>query len=292
MYELVQLTKNSYYIESPAKIGLYRVNDHDVVLIDTGNDISAGKKIKKILDSQGWTLKAIYNTHSNADHIGGNQYLQKQYGCPIYSPDMEACFSRHPILEPSFLYGGYPFKELRHKFLMAKPSDVLQLKPENLPEGFEIIDLPGHFMDMAGFRTPDGVVYLADCLSSAATIEKYALSFIYDIPAYLQSLEAVKTMEADWFIPAHAPASQEIADLAQINIDAVHSIAKTILELCQHAIGFDDLLAKIFDHYQLAMTYEQYVLIGSTLRSYIAWLKDTGRLHSFFENNHLMYKTV
>lgn len=28
-------------------------------------------------------------------------------------------FTRHPILEPSFLYGGYPCEDLRHKFLLA-----------------------------------------------------------------------------------------------------------------------------------------------------------------------------
>ena len=76
MYELIAVTENSYYIQSPAKIGLVRLNDTDVCLIDSGNDKDAGRKIKKLLDANGWTLKAIYNTHSNADHIGGNRYLQ------------------------------------------------------------------------------------------------------------------------------------------------------------------------------------------------------------------------
>ena len=30
-------------------------------------------------------------------------------------------------------------------------------------KGFELLPLPGHFFDMVGFRTPDDVVYLADC---------------------------------------------------------------------------------------------------------------------------------
>ncbi len=71
MYELIQVSEQSYYIKSPAKIGLVRLNDTDVCLIDSGNDKDAGRKIRQLLDKNGWRLSAIYNTHSNADHIGG-----------------------------------------------------------------------------------------------------------------------------------------------------------------------------------------------------------------------------
>ena len=67
MYELTQVAGNSYYIQSPAKIGLVRLNDTDVCLIDSGNDKEAGRKVRQILDANGWHLTAIYNTHSNAD---------------------------------------------------------------------------------------------------------------------------------------------------------------------------------------------------------------------------------
>ena len=38
------------------------------------------------------------------------------------------------------------------------------------------------------------------------------------------------------------------------------------------------------------MNFEQYVLVGSTVRSYLAWLKDTGRLNAVFEKNQLLWK--
>ena len=55
---------------------------------------------------------------------------------------------------------------------MAKPSAAQALTPACLPEGFEWLSLPGHFFDMVGFRTPDDVVYLADCLSSGEAVEE------------------------------------------------------------------------------------------------------------------------
>ncbi len=288
----MQLSDRCYYIQSPAKIGLIKLNEEEICLIDSGNDKDAGRKIRQIIDANGWRLTAIYNTHSNADHIGGNQYLQKQTGCKVYAPGAECGFTRHPILEPSFLYGGFPFKELRHKFLMAQESSAQELTPDVLPEGLKMIPLPGHFFDMVGFRTPDDIVYLADCLSSRETLDKYQVGFIYDVASYLQTLKTVKNMQAEMFVPAHAAASAEIAELAQYNIDKVLEIAERILVICAQPHSFESVLQKLFADYGLVMTFEQYVLVGSTLRSYLAWLKDTGRLNCVFDNNMLLWQRI
>ena len=292
MYELIQLTERTYYIHSPAKIGLVKLNDSNVCLIDSGNDKEAGRKLKKLLDSNGWHLTAIYNTHSNADHIGGNKYLQSNTGCKIFAPSVECCFTKYPVLEPSFLYGGYPMKELRHKFLMAQESSAEYLTHDSLPEGFSIIDLPGHFFDMKGFRTPDDVVFLADCLSSPDTINKYRLTFVYDVGAYIATLETVKSMSARLFVPSHADVTDDISSLAQYNIDSVNSNAEMIISLCKFPVNFECLLGKLFNDLGLTMNFEQYVLVGSTVRSYLSWLKDNGRLNAYFDGNMLMWQEV
>lgn len=292
MYELNHITGNSYYIQSPSKMGLVKLNDTDVCLIDSGNDKDAGRKVRQLLDANGWHLTAIYNTHSNADHIGGNRYLQGQTKCKIYAQGSECDITRHPVLEPAFLYGGFPPKDLRHKFLMAQESDAQELTPAVLPEGFELLQLPGHFFHMVGFRSPDDVVYLADCLSSRETLDKYQIGFLYDVAAYLDTLEKVKTMQAAAFVPAHAQVTEDIAPLAQYNIDKVHEIADHMVELCAEPVMFEELLKKLFDDYGLTLTFEQYVLVGSTVKSYLAWLKDTGRLTALFEDNRLLWRRV
>ncbi len=290
MYELIQVSEHNYYIQCPAKIGLVKLNDTEVCLIDSGSDKDAGRKVRQILDANGWKLRAIYNTHSNADHIGGNKYLQGQTGCRIYAPGIECDFTNHPILEPAFLYGGYPCKDLRHKFLLAQESKAEPLTGEVLPEGFELIPLPGHFFDMAGFRTPDDVVYLADCLSARETLDKYQIGFIYDVASYLETLEKVKTMKAKLFIPSHAAPEEDISDLAQYNIDKVREIAGRILEICAEPLCFETILQKLFTEYGLTMNFEQYVLVGSTVRSYLSWLKDTGKLNAGFGDNLLLWQ--
>ncbi len=290
MYELHQITDTAYYIQSPAKIGLVKLEGNDVCLIDSGNDKEAGRKVRQILDANGWRLRAIYNTHSNADHIGGNKYLQTQTGCDIFAPGIERDFTVHPVLEPSFLYGGFPPQSLRHKFLMAQESEADELTPESMPENLSMLPLPGHFFDMVGFKSADGAVFLADCLSSQETLDKYQITFVYDVAAYLNTLEMVRTLDGKIFVPAHAAATEEIAPLAQRNIDKVHEIAERILEICISPIPFETIVQRLFDSFALTMNIEQYVLVGSTVRSYLSWLNDSGRAEYRFENSQMLWR--
>ncbi|MDD2396019.1 MAG: MBL fold metallo-hydrolase [Sphaerochaeta sp.] len=292
MYELVQVGEKSYYIQSPAKIGVYVPDGQNAVLIDSGNDKDAGRKVRQILERQNWRLTAIVNTHSNADHIGGNKYLQAQTGCKVFANGIEADFTRHPLLEPSFLYGGYPCKALRHKFIMAQESDALDFSHPDFPRDLDVIPLPGHFFDMVGFRTPDDTVFLADCLSSEATLDKYGIPFIYDVQAYLDTLIMVESMEARMFVPAHAEASPNVAALARLNHERTLVAAEHILTLCKTPTNFEEILRGIFYLYHLTMSIEQYVLVGSTVRSFLAWLGDAGKLTAAFTDNRMVWERV
>ena len=88
MKELIQVKGNTYYKPGFAKIGVVRMVGDKAVLIDSGADENSGRLVLEALTDRGWTLDAIYNTHSHADHIGGNAYLQQQTGCRIYAPDL------------------------------------------------------------------------------------------------------------------------------------------------------------------------------------------------------------
>ena len=134
------------------------------------------------------------------------------------------------------------------------------------------------------------MVYLADCLSSRETLDKYQIGFVYDVAAYLKTLEMVKTLEARLFIPAHAEAAEDVSGLAQYNMDKVLEIADRITGICQEPLCFEDILQRLFAGYGLTMNFEQYVLVGSTVRSYLAWLKDRGRLNVLFEENRMLWR--
>ena len=292
MYELVQVANNSYYVNCPAKIGIYRNEDNSVYLVDSGNDKDAGRKVRQILDKNGWTLKAILVTHSNADHIGGCKYLQSQTGCKIFAPGIEADFTRHPILEPAFLYGGYPPKDLRHKFLLAQESDAVDITSADFPKEVEIIPLPGHFFDMVGYKMPDGVCFMADCVSSAATLEKYRVGYIYDVKAYLETLDYIEALEAPVFVPAHTEAVSSMAELAQLNRGVVLEIIDKLLDICAEPLCFESILQRVFTDYGLVMNFEQYVLVGNAIKSYLAYLRDSGKVDITYVDNMMLWVKI
>lgn len=292
MFELNQVGERSYYINCPAKIGVYKLNDTEVYLIDSGNDKDAGRKVRKILSENGWNLKGIINTHSNADHIGGNKYLQQQTGCKIFADGIEAAFTKYPLLEPSFLYGGYPCKDLRHKFLLASESDVNEITDSDFPKELEVIPLHGHFFDMIGIRTPDNVVFLADCISSESTLDKYQITFIYDVAEYLNTLNKVESMKAAMFVPAHSDITSDITGIVQLNRQKVFDISNNIQSILKTPMCFEELLKQLFDEYGLLMNFEQYVLVGSTVRSYLSWLKDNEKIKAVFTDNLLLWSSL
>lgn len=289
--ELISVGERTYYIPNAANIGVYKADAENVYLIDTGNDKDAGKKILKLLESEGLRVQGILNTHAHADHIGGNKVIQDRTDCEILANGIEKSFAQAPELEPSFLYGGFPFRELRNKFLLAKPSNVKPIQ-NNLPKGLEVFPLHGHFFDMVGVKTSDDVYFLADALFSAETITKYHLFFLYDVKAFLQTLDFLGTLRGKLYIPSHCAATEDIADLIAQNRSKVQEISETVCTVCTTERTFEEILKHIFDRYNLTISANQYVLIGSTLRSYLAYLHDENRIDFQFVQNKMLWKTI
>lgn len=288
----------TYYVDSPTRVGIYLSGPESACLIDSGNDKEAAKRLLAILGSWGRQLETIINTHSNADHIGGNAYLQQQTNCTIITSDIERAFVMHPVLEPSFLYGGYPMKALRNKFLCAQPSVPLFEGAEgclglpSLPVGLEAIPLEGHFYRMFGVRTDDSVCFIADSLFSKTILMKYHVVFIYDVAGFLRTLDTLLRLDASLFVPSHAEVSEDISELVSANRAKVEEVTQLLLHLCSEGVTVDEIIKLVFDYYALKLDINQYVLVGSTLKSYLSYLVDSGRVRCDFSKNSLKWVTV
>ncbi len=187
------------------------------------------------------------------------------------------------------MYGGNPFKDIKNKFLFAKESNVEEIE-NNLPEGLEYFELKGHFFDMCGIKTSDNVYFLADSLFSEETILKYHLFFIYDVKEYLNTLENLKKLNGKLYIPSHCEATDNILNLININKNKIEEIISKIYNICKVPKTFEEILKGIFDEYNLQININQYLLIGSTIKSYLAYLFDENKIGYEFCQNKMLWK--
>lgn len=286
--ELTKLGEKTYCIQNPTNIGIYKLDDEKVCLIDTGNDKESGRKILKIINEQNWQVECIINTHSNADHIGGNKFIQDRTNCKILSSKTETAIINNPELEPAFLYGAMPLNELNNKFLLAKESNC-QIIDNNLPEGLENFTLKGHFIDMIGIKTSDNIYFLGDSIFSEETINKYHIFFIYDVEKYLQTLDFLETLNGTFYIPSHVKPLTDLKELIKLNKNKINEICNAILNTCQNPITTEEIIKKIFDTYNLEININQYALLGSTIKSYLTYLNNQNRVEYFFKDNLLYW---
>lgn len=291
MYELKQLGEHTYYISSPTNIGVYEYGGK-VCLIDSGSDKDAAKKALRQIEEQGWKLDMVICTHSHADHSGGCAFLKERTDCGVYAPGASAAIIKHSFLEPTYLYGGFPVKELCSKFLMSMPCDCGELSESVLPEGLEIMRIDGHDFGQAAIKTRDGVWFTADALLSAETLSKYKISFLYDIAQHLEALEKLEGVTGRLFVPAHAEPTEDISGLISINRENVYEVSKVIKGLCERGLTIDELISELFSVYGIRPSIMQYSLIGCTTRSYLSWLYSAGEMRYEFEGTKLVWKTV
>lgn len=306
------LAGNTFVARSPTNLGLYVFRRGDAaraVAIDSGGDEDSGRRIVRECERLGVSLAALLNTHSNADHCGGNASVYKRTGCAIAATGLEAAFLQYPQLEASFLAGAFPQKALRNKFLMAPPSRATHLlePPCELALGergevdiqklsatgsdsLHIVSLPGHYFGMVGVMTPDKVFFAADALAGAPILEKYHIFFFYDVAAELETLSMLERIEAAWFVPSHAEPVRDIRPLVGLNRAKIFEIAEVIVGLVSDSASLEDIVADVCAHYDIILNADQHVLVGSTIRSYLSWLCDQGRLEYGFERNRMTFR--
>lgn len=289
MYELKQMGKNTYMIDAPANIGIYRLNETDVCIIDTGMNDHMGERILNLLNLKGWRLKLILNTHHHADHVGGNSYLQEKTGCEIYASEVNAMIMKNPLLNTILVYGGEPYSNLCSPLMISKPCDCKILTEGILPAGFAVKKANGHSLEMLIYKTPDDIWFLGDSVIGTNLLEQSELCYLLQVEKYLESLDEIEGLSGSYFVPAHGKVVPEIKILVDKNRIAVQNVQERILELCSNKVSFEELAGKVLDSYQLTCDTRQYTLFTSTIRSYLSFLEKKKKVSVTVENNQIYW---
>ena len=292
--ELVGVTDNVAYIPGAVNIGVLR-NGKRCTVIDTGLDKNSGRSIRKVLEAEGLKLEAIINTHSHADHFGGNDYLARNLNAEVHVPAIESGIIQNPILEPIYLFhGATPIRNLRNKFVLAKPSPVDHIigpgKLEVIGLDLEIIPLPGHCFNQIGVLV-DNVLFCADTVFSERVINKYKIPVVQDVGRHLDTLEKLRVMEHNLFVPAHTKPVEDIKELVTKNISTTHGILDDIKRILEEPKTTERLMSKLCTDYELDLTIvQQYYLIHMTIMAYLGYMYDEKQIDIEMEDNLLRWK--
>lgn len=289
---LKQLSEHVYYLAAAVNTFIIS-NKGQAILIDTGQDKDYGRKLKQACEALDLQPIAILNTHSHADHYGGNDYLLKHYAIPVYAPVFEASILQAPYLEPVYLFNGAkPLPELLSKWLLAKPSKVdAELKEGKLElAGLEltILETSGHAHRHMSVICDD-VLIAADALFGYSVLEKYALPFGQDIAKQIASTQKLSGLDVRVTVPGHGDPSEDLADLVSTNLRAFSKASEAILQAC-NGKSTEEVLRQSCQDLGIIMTdLPRYYLNLCVVMAYLSYLRESAKVALELKSNSLYW---
>ena len=307
---VINISDCIYYISGPTNIGIIeeRLSDtqSNLYMIDSGCNTEDGKRIfneiTEYFSNKTITIKAIINTHSHADHCGANKYIQQKTNCEIWITENEQGSLINPFLQPIISWGGNPLPEINSSYYFAEktiPNKIINTN-ENfiLSNGIKLsfINLPGHYFEMIGILCENNnkkILFASDGIFGRKNIGKYWIPFLYNVKDFKNSLDTISSLNADFCIPGHGEPTAQIEETVELNKIAIISNEQCILEALKHKdLTQEDILKYIADKNEINLHIAQYMLIGCTVKAYLSFLYNEGKISYHIKENKMYWCKV
>lgn len=281
-----------------------------IYLIDSGSSLIEAEEIlltiKNYFDSnlpnKKYKIKIIINTHSHADHCGGNAFIQTKTKCKVFAPFYECGNMETPIDQSSILWGGFPPHELKAVFFMTESLKInkkIKLDDKILLSNGKIIsflDLNGHTNNSIGIvvtlNNNKKVIFAGDSIFSKDELEKFSIPLIINHKDFLKSLKTLQeNSENSVIIPGHGSfIYNDLQEIINLNEKSINSIRNTILEIVElnNFLTCEQIIKLVADSFKINLSFGQYNLISCTIKSYISILHDEHLLRLKMKENSLL----
>jgi glyoxylase-like metal-dependent hydrolase (beta-lactamase superfamily II) len=278
---LEHLTDRVCYAPGGVNIGVIYGADEQAIMVDSGLNDTAARKVLRDVAAAGRHVTAIITTHGHADHFGGNAFVVKRSGAQVYAPAWDEMILRYPLTQPLCLFAGAdPPSSLRGGFLLApaSPVDVIyDAGPLDVAGvALEAVSLAGHSGNQMGILC-DGIFFCADVVLPERVIERYKMPYLYSVRDHLASLERAIAVEHTLAVPGHGPLLGNIAEGVEPNAALVKRVAGLVLGLCGAPATPEDILAALLEQLDAdPIDPAGYYLLHPTVFAYLTYLEYQG----------------
>ncbi|MBD9224345.1 MAG: MBL fold metallo-hydrolase [Clostridiales bacterium] len=282
--EMLHVLGNTYAaVGSTALLPIYKLNERDIVLIDTGYAKLDRAGLVNLLDGSGLVPKYVLCSHAHFDHTGNVRYLQERYGAKAILSLIEAGISVNPDSYRAN-YVALTYGKSRELFLEEcfTADRVLRETDTSLEldgRTFGILPLPGHSAGHLGFVTPDGAAYVGDCLISQSEIDGAKLPTSMFIARDLESKAYLKTTDYPVYILAHKEVvrREALEGLIDRNIGFIQSKRAELLEVLEDGMTFSEWIGAFCQRENVRTHNElKFSIVERNFSNFVSWLTDSG----------------
>lgn len=282
--EMLHVLDNTYAaVGSTALLPIYKLNERDIVLIDTGYAKLDRAGLVNLLDGSGLVPKYVLCSHAHFDHTGNVRYLQERYGAKAILSLIEAGISVNPDSYRAN-YVALTYGKSRELFLEEcfTADRVLRETDTSLEldgRTFGILPLPGHSAGHLGFVTPDGAAYVGDCLISQSEIDGAKLPTSMFIARDLESKAYLKTTDYPVYILAHKEVvrREALEGLIDRNIGFIQSKRTELLEVLEDGMTFSEWIGAFCQRENVRTHNElKFSIVERNFSNFVSWLTDSG----------------
>lgn len=282
--EMLHVLGNTYAaVGSTALLPIYKLNERDIVLIDTGYAKLDRAGLVNLLDGSGLVPKYVLCSHAHFDHTGNVRHLQERYGAKAILSLIEAGISVNPDSYRAN-YVALTYGKSRELFLEEcfTADRVLRETDTSLEldgRTFGILPLPGHSAGHLGFVTPDGAAYVGDCLISQNEIDGAKLPTSMFIARDLESKAYLKTTDYPVYILAHKEVvrREALEGLIDRNIGFIQSKRAELLEVLEDGMTFSEWIGAFCQRENVRTHNElKFSIVERNFSNFVSWLTDSG----------------
>ncbi|WP_028546583.1 MBL fold metallo-hydrolase [Paenibacillus taiwanensis] len=294
--KLELINGNSYMYDANLAVGVYFNEDsRAAVLIDSGANESAAKRIEHFVKKKGYYISSVIVTHGHQAQVGGLPHLKKIYAdLRVYATSWTAQFLEHRALE-SGLSGYIPCvaNELDEGIVKDAVTDIIPYRDHDIvidEVPFSVVALPGHFPGMVGIVTPDQVFYSADAIFGNTTLIKQKLLYYTDIKGAKDSLNKLTAHKYAAYVLSHGGKYNDVTLLIQQHQHLIDETAQFIFGIIsEHPMTLEGIVQRVMKEYQLKNKSSHFTLANTIVRSYLNELHEDSKLRASVNDGILYY---